>query len=646
MRKDFVKMPQNKQPRKTTIRARLMRLGVINIIVAASVMIFTSTLLQYIGMDESFQSEGESLASAYGSMINNNIDTMLQDITQFANDPKMVDESIPLDERKAYLAELASHTVYKDMSIAYSDGKTYNDTDLSQRKYWQEAMKGNTYISSPVSRLTDNSTVIMVGTPLHIEGFSGVLYGAIDATTLSSGFNELSYGYGADLLVIDPAGQIVASTDSSQILNLESDTELLSLIPADKDYGNIESNGSLISFYRITDSDGWTLVVRSPRAYVIHKVLNTSIITVICGLILLVIDVIICRSIAEKISTPIKQITTRMKSLSDGDIYSPCEITYRADETGELATCTTETISHLQTYIGDIDARLQKLAEGDLTANSTINYIGDFIKLKESLNQFQKALHKSMDDINTSVENLHNGASQISESSQHLSENAITQAEAAEQIQSVIKEISAKATATAESASTSAELANTVKNDTDTGKAVLADLIAAIQNIQEKSNAISDIVKTISDISFQTNILALNASIEAARAGEAGKGFSVVASEVGNLANKSAEATKRTTDLINETRLAVETGTSLADNASEQMQKIVTGINTVSEHMANIATAASAQQTAVEQATAGIEQINNGLQTATAAAEESAASSEELYGLADMLNQTLNTYKL
>ena len=158
-----------------------------------------------------------------------------------------------------------------------------------------------------------------------------------------------------------------------------------------------------------------------------------------------------------------------------------------------------------------------------------------------------------------------------------------------------------------------------------------------LENIKEKSASIKNIIKTIEDIAFQTNILALNASIEAARAGEAGKGFAVVADEVGNLAAKSAEAAQNTTALINDSLTAVDKGTQLAADVHTAMDSIVNGISKISDQMQEITEAASEQQAAVAEITEGITYIESGMHSTTATAEESAASSEELSALATTL---------
>lgn len=630
--------------KRTSIKARILRLGIINVVVALSIVIAVSSGLTWLTIRNDYHSEGTSLSKAYSSMLDNTLSTLKQDIEQFANESSIVDESLSLDTRKANLAELASHTIYKDFSIAYADGHTYNDTNLSERKYFQEAMKGTTYISSPVKRLTDGSTVIMVGTKMKVDGFDGVLYGAIDATTLSQGLDAVDFGTKSDTLVLDANAQVVAGSDTKLVVDLSTD-ELLRNAVSDKS-GSMYLENNLVFYTQLTDVDNWYLFIRTDSGAIGTRIWWNIAGILGVSLIITVIDFFICVSVARKLANPIVGITERLRSLADGDIYTSCDIKGRNDETGDLIEITKTMLSSLDSYIHDIDDRLAELAKGNLLVSSNVTFKGDFERLDKALSSFQNNLHDQLSEIRNSVEQLRNGASQIAAGSQNLSEISVSQAQAASEVQSTSENIFVKADNTADAAEKIATLANAVTQQTLSGEEELKTLIASIENIHEKSDAISGIVKTIEDISFQTNILSLNASIEAARAGEAGKGFSVVAGEVGNLASKSADATKKTADLISETLKAVEQGITVAAEANKSMEEIVKGIEDVSRQMSVIASAASEQKLSVKQAQTGIDSISNGLQSATAAAEESAASSEELSALANTLETIVNKYKL
>ena len=171
-------------------------------------------------------------------------------------------------------------------------------------------------------------------------------------------------------------------------------------------------------------------------------------------------------------------------------------------------------------------------------------------------------------------------------------------------------------------------------------------MMAAMEEITDKSNEIGNIIKTIEDIAFQTNILALNAAVEASRAGIAGKGFAVVADEVRNLASKSSAASKDTAELIESSIKAVARGTQIANSTAQSLAKVVDQVRMASSNVEQIADAAEEQASAIEQVTVGINQISSVVQTNSATAEESAATSEELSSQADILKNLVAKFTL
>src|SRR5208337_3964299 len=154
------------------------------------------------------------------------------------------------------------------------------------------------------------------------------------------------------------------------------------------------------------------------------------------------------------------------------------------------------------------------------------------------------------------------------------------------------------------------------------------------------------IVKTIDEIAFQTNLLALNAAVEAARAGDAGKGFAVVAEEVRNLAMRSAEAAKNTSNLIEGSVKNAEGGVAINQEVLANLREINEQVNKVREVMAEIATASDQQSQGIDQITASVEQMNEMTQGNAANSEESAASALELNNLARKMQKMVDAFEL
>jgi len=168
----------------------------------------------------------------------------------------------------------------------------------------------------------------------------------------------------------------------------------------------------------------------------------------------------------------------------------------------------------------------------------------------------------------------------------------------------------------------------------------------AMDKIQESSNKVVGIIKTIEDIAEQTNLLSLNASIEAARAGEAGRGFAVVAGEIGNLANESARAVNTTRDLIGVSLSEIEKGNALAKAVVDSLSQAVNKVEEVNEMIQRTAESAETQMQSVNQIRDGVEEMSQSIQDNSAMAEETSATSEELAAQAVTLNELVQMFEL
>ncbi len=215
-----------------------------------------------------------------------------------------------------------------------------------------------------------------------------------------------------------------------------------------------------------------------------------------------------------------------------------------------------------------------------------------------------------------------------------------------EELFSTFHEISDHIKKTSQNANEAAEIAKGSLEKVERGNLKMQEMIQAMERINEASNKIGVIIKTIEDIAFQTNILALNASVEAARAGNAGKGFAVVANEVKVLAAKSTDAVKDTTAMIQAAIEAAENGKEIALETAGYLSGIVQESKDSAALIEKISVAAEEQSESVTEVTKGVEQISNVIKMNSSTAEESAAASEELSGQAQIMKQLVSCFKL
>ena len=342
---------------------------------------------------------------------------------------------------------------------------------------------------------------------------------------------------------------------------------------------------------------------------------------------------------------PIKEIEGVATQMAAGNFGS--QITYESkDELGSLAEQVRKFVDTIQTIIGDQDYMLGEMAKGNFAVEPRVpeRYVGDFTAVLNSLTNIKSRLSNVMMQINQSADQVAAGSDQVSSGAQALSQGATEQASSVEELAATIADISSQVTRNAENAKQASQKANTLGVELDEGTRQMNEMTAAMDEIRGKSQEIGKIIKTIEDIAFQTNILALNAAVEAARAGAAGRGFAVVADEVRNLASKSADASKETSALIEDSVRAVENGSRVAAETAKTIMTVAEESRSIVTTIDEIAQASMQQADAVVQVTQGMDQISSVVQTNSATAEESAAASEELSSQASMLKELVGQF--
>ncbi|NLK72238.1 MAG: HAMP domain-containing protein, partial [Clostridiales bacterium] len=303
-------------------------------------------------------------------------------------------------------------------------------------------------------------------------------------------------------------------------------------------------------------------------------------------------------------------------------------------------------VDAIKTYIIEISDVLTKMANSDLDVEITNDYLGDFASIKTALNLIIESFNSVLSEINISADQVASGSNQLSDSSQGLSQGAAEQASAIEQLTASITQVASQTKQNAEYADAANTLSNAVKENANKGNIHMKEMLSSMDEINTSSANISKIIKVIDEIAFQTNILALNAAVEAARAGEHGKGFAVVAEEVRNLAARSAQAAKETTDLIEGSISKVHSGTIIANETADALNEIINGVTKAADLVAQIAASSKEQSIAIDEINRGIDQVSNVVQSNSATAEQSAASSEELSSQAQVLKEMVNKFNL
>ncbi len=528
-------------------------------------------------------------------------------------------------------------------NVIYSEGYPFSSFDLAS------VAAGKT-VSGIVT--LDGRTAAVYASPVNENGAKGalVLGYDLDNCGIPAGVKELT-GCETALFGGDTA---CAATLAGNISGIQMPAgvrdKVLSGGQTYTGHTLIDGKGFYVSYAPITGADG-----KPAGAYFAGlgsaasdaEFAAVSIASSSAALVLVAISAVaVVVFIRKRVMIPIRQVTVLAEEMESGKFSSTAvDYFFVNDEVGMFARKLRYAKKDVSKCIEDISAILDRMADGDFTAKPDSAYPGDFGRIKNSVLKIEDDLGAALANMNRSSEEVMTGSGRMAEGSQTLADGAARQESAIKEISGSISEVSSRIAAAADNAAAAGELSELTKEKVLRQDEEIGNMVSAMNEIRVTSGEIGKIIKTIEDISFQTNILALNAAVEAARAGEAGKGFAVVADEVRSLAGKSSEAAKSTTELISAAISAVEKGSEVADRTAESMREVREMTERTSGLIVEIAQASREQNESIKQINYGIEQITQVIRTNSETAEETAASSEKLSGQSRLLKDQVSRFR-
>ncbi|MDE6733139.1 MAG: HAMP domain-containing protein [Oscillospiraceae bacterium] len=389
-----------------------------------------------------------------------------------------------------------------------------------------------------------------------------------------------------------------------------------------------------------------TLVVGSPSGEYYSGLIASFWANVVLIVLLAIMIVVMNIFFSKVITTPLDKIRAKIIDMAGGNLSGERLDINSDNDLGVLASSVNNLADSTRNIIGDIRVTAEEIARDNLKVKPTAQYNGDFLPVKT-------ALEGIVDSMKTVVANVDAAGREVSNSSTQMSSNSAVLSQAAREGSDTVSELSASLNRVHDQINTSTEKAALAKDLTDKsvaaineGNEKMMDMLSAMKEINATSAKIANIIKTIQDISFQTNILSLNASIEAARAGAAGKGFAVVAGEVGSLAGKTAEAAKSTTKLIETSLKAVEHGMVIANESAEMLGMMAEKANESAAVVEEIARASTEQAESIQHTIEGMDRISASVMQVNTAAQDAEMSSNTLASQSAMLAKTISHFKV
>lgn len=674
-----------KEKSRKTIRSRIISMAILIAMIPLIVSCCIST---------SF-SIGSGQKTAY-EQLETRTDSVMQQVKAYVQQGYSVMESLacgtdirslnPTLQREILIQTIQNNPAFillyqqdtKGDQTARTSGELGNRAD----RWWfiQEMQTKKPFVSKSYYTLSTNEAVTSIVFPVF--GDNNELTGILAADFSLSKLQDIIKQYNTEdmyTIVIDGEGNVIAHTDEKQVQQIynyrketksiinndvttevsvelpdglkELATDLLNGKTGIAELKNIQGKESIYSYMPVEipgDSDDWGVITVALKSAVYASTYKLIFTTLVLTVFMVVLVIIFAITFAKNLTQPLQTLSGVAEQIAQGDLN--VEITTDTDdEIGDVSKALGRTVVRLKSYINYIDEITQVLnqvSKGNLCFELHYDYAGEFYKVKEALFNVRSTLNETIAEMKTVAQVVNSESAILSDGSRTLAQGTTQQATSVEELSASIAQISEHVKVTAQNAQNAEQLSVQAQEMANKGNEQMRNMVIAMEDISESSEEISKIIQSIQSIASQTNLLALNVAIEAARAGEAGRGFAVIADEVRNLAQKSAEAAKSSAQLIERSLQNVKKGTQLASDMAESLQTIVDGSNQTLQLVGEIAIASKEQSASIEQVTIGVEQVAEVIQTTSDTAEESASTSGELAMQAEKLKEMVEQFTL
>lgn len=561
-----------------------------------------------------------------------------------------------VDEKKAFLNQYVDAFGFTSANILDKYAESLLDgTSFADREYVTKALKKETNISEVTkSKLTGAYGVSIAAPIIDDKGeVNGVVYFRLDTNFILDIIESISVSENSYAYLIDKDGYIITHQDESLILNSSIEDmgfgDIADRMLSQKaDSGEYTYNGRLTicAFSPIDNTDGWIMVIAAPEsdfADSMNRVINVA---VIIGIVAIIIVLLAASVLANYISKPVNEVKDALTKVAQGDLSSNISNASGSDEIAVLQNTAKNLVEMLKAIIGQANAILGSMANSDLRIADMDHYPGEYDSLANSVNSIKFTMNKLIAEIQNAALGVDTGSKELAEATQALSQGTLTQANSLQNVAGNLGGVVEAIDRNSEQGEIVNKKLNNLDNQIQNMNSQMKDLFNAVQEIEELSSSIQKIVGTIDGIAFQTNILSLNASVEAARAGDMGSGFAVVAEEVRNLAIKCSDSSKKTSELVTHCVNAINNAKKCADDTFNSLTAIVSDSSEISGAFERIALDTTEQADKSKRIQKEIDNISDVVQTNTATAEQTAASTAVLSEQAANLGELIRNFRV
>lgn len=565
----------------TTVITLILALVTSAVLFVASGRLVGGTLTETLG----------PFAQIASRTVESNLHLMADRILLLSENEQLTSPETTKAQLKDKLDYMASGIEFVWLSLYTPDGKLYTGYGngpaeiTGGRLYTLMTETGNLVVDD--TAVTDQGLEIAVGAPVYIDSeVAYYLVGSYRYDLLNDVLGSIHIGHSGYALVVGEDGRILAHQDKEVVSERQTidslfagDDALLSLFErvqagiVGAESVRIDGRDTYVAYSPVRGAN-WSLAILVPSSDfmgIANLAVGANMLVVI---LLLVLALVITARYSGRISRSLGYVTGRIQGLAKGDLTSPVDVLATRDEAQDLSVALRDTIADVSGYVRKLKEALSALSEGNLNIWVDGEFAGDFVVMKDSLSRIIDFLNEIMDRLQQSAGSLSDRAHQMDFNAQALHSASENQSQSVSRLMGQTQVISQDIGEVDKHAKTAYRLMDETMDKLSQGNAQMRSMLDAMEKIRANADEINKITKFMEDIAFQTHILAINASVEAAHAGAAGRGFAVVADEVSELAQKSAESSKRTAEMIEYSRRAIAEGMASAQRTAQAMEEL------------------------------------------------------------------------